>query len=62
MKKTYIHPSSNVVAISMEQAILASSGLNHNDIEIGISDEDAYGSQALSERKQSMWDTKGMWE
>ena len=61
MKKSYISPTTTVIEMSVETRILAESG-NRNQFDIGMSNEEMNGSEALSNKKNDSWGTEDYWK
>ena len=59
MKKSYIAPLVHVVEMSVEGGILVAS--QGGNIDVGMTDEEMGGAEALSQRKGNPWDTEDMW-
>ena len=60
MRKSYIRPTTQVITLMTRHEILASSSIQ-NDFEIGLSEEQMDGAQALSAKKENYWNTEKMW-
>ena len=61
MKKKYIAPNLVQIAFRSETGILATSDTGHR-FDVGMSKEAMEGSQSLSGKKHSIWNTEDTWK
>ena len=61
MKRTYINPAVKVVDLSMETGILSASN-DSSRFEVGISQEEMNGADALSNSKHEIWESETIWK
>ena len=60
MKKQYIKPEAEAIELAAESLMLAASKADR--FEIGMTDEEMNGSDALSNKNENLWDTGDMWQ